>query len=152
VNTFPQPDIDLTLKRNCSISPQALARLMIFLGTVSLGIGAAFALLGAWMVLPFAGLEVAGLAAAFLVHARHAADYERIRADAEKVVVEVHDGEAVRVCELERRWLRIDEHRSGSGLHVALAARGTEVEIGRHLDAARRQELATALRRELAAA
>jgi uncharacterized membrane protein len=35
---------------------------------------------------------------------------------------------------------------------VALAARGTEVEIGRHLDAARRQELATALRRELAAA
>jgi uncharacterized membrane protein len=36
--------------------------------TVSIGIG--FALLGAWLVLPFAGLEVLGLGAAFVGYAR----------------------------------------------------------------------------------
>jgi uncharacterized membrane protein len=144
----PKPDIDLTLKRNCSISPQALARILILLAAVSLGIGIGFALQGAWMILPFAGVEVIALAAAFVLHARHAADYERISADRERVWVEVRDGEGTRVCQLERRWLRVDE---GSDGRVALAARGTEVEIGRHMDAARRHELAAALRRRLAA-
>lgn len=40
------------------------------LAFVSLAIGAGFAAAGAWLVLPFAGLEAAGLAAAFLFHAR----------------------------------------------------------------------------------
>jgi uncharacterized membrane protein len=41
--------------------------------TVAIGIG--FAVLGAWMLLPFAGLETMALAIAFLVIARRAGDY-----------------------------------------------------------------------------
>ena len=40
------------------------------LAAVTLAIGAGFALLGAWPVLPFAGLEIVALGAAFLVHVR----------------------------------------------------------------------------------
>jgi uncharacterized membrane protein len=40
------------------------------LAAVTLSIGIGFAILGAWLVLPFAGLEVLGLAAAFVVHVR----------------------------------------------------------------------------------
>jgi uncharacterized membrane protein len=58
--------------RNCSISPQALACVFALLGAATLGIGAAFAALGAWLVLPFAGLEACALAAAFIAVARRA--------------------------------------------------------------------------------
>ncbi|MBV8030569.1 MAG: DUF2244 domain-containing protein [Betaproteobacteria bacterium] len=40
------------------------------LAVVTLAIGIGFALVGAWLVLPFAGLEVAALAAAFVAHLR----------------------------------------------------------------------------------
>ena len=43
------------------------------LAVVTLSIGIGFALMGAWLVLPFAGLEVLGLGAAYLCYARQAA-------------------------------------------------------------------------------
>jgi uncharacterized membrane protein len=58
--------------RNCSISPQGLACAFGLLAAAALGIGAAFAAFGAWLVLPFAGLEAVALAAAFLAAARRA--------------------------------------------------------------------------------
>jgi uncharacterized membrane protein len=49
------------------------------LAAVTLGIGIGFAALGAWLVLPFAGAEVIGLAIAFVAVARRAArQQERI--------------------------------------------------------------------------
>ena len=62
----------VTLKRNCSISPASLACVFAALAIAVLAIGAGFALLGAWLILPFAGLEVLLLAGAFLLQARHA--------------------------------------------------------------------------------
>jgi uncharacterized membrane protein len=61
-----------------AISPAALLAAFGLLATVTLGIGAGFAAVGAWLVLPFAGLETIMLGAAFLVTARRAADYEGI--------------------------------------------------------------------------
>ena len=43
------------------------------LAVVTLSIGVGFALLGAWLILPFAGLEVLALSAAFLCYARQVA-------------------------------------------------------------------------------
>jgi len=48
------------------------------LGSVSLMIAGMFAASGAWLVLPFAVVELLALGVAFVVYARHAADYERI--------------------------------------------------------------------------
>ncbi len=56
--------------RNCSISPAALLGSLAALAAVTLAIGIGFSLLGAWPVLPFAGLEVLALAIAFVVHVR----------------------------------------------------------------------------------
>lgn len=60
------------VKRHCSISPQGLLLVFAALAALSLGIATAFAALGAWLILPFAGLEVAALCAAFWVTARRA--------------------------------------------------------------------------------
>jgi len=60
----------VTRTRNCSISPAGLLGAYAALAAVTLSIGIGFAILGAWLVLPFAGLEVLGLAVAFVVHVR----------------------------------------------------------------------------------
>jgi uncharacterized membrane protein len=56
-----------------SISPAAFAGALALLAVVTLAIGVGFALIGAWLVLPFAGLEVLVLGAAFLGRARQVA-------------------------------------------------------------------------------
>jgi len=62
----------LILKRNCSMSPAGLAKAFAALAALALAIGAGFAVVGAWLVLPFAGLEALMLGAAFFVYARRA--------------------------------------------------------------------------------
>src|SRR6185436_6072061 len=85
----PAPGFSVLLKRNCSIAPAALARVFAFLVAVTLGIGIGFAAAGTWLVLPFAGIEVTLLAAAFLTNGRHAADYECIERIGERLTVEI---------------------------------------------------------------
>jgi uncharacterized membrane protein len=66
------PASRLILKRNCSMSPAGLGLAFAALATATLAIGAGFAVVGAWLVLPFAGLEVLMLGVAFFVYARRA--------------------------------------------------------------------------------
>ena len=58
--------------RNCSMSPAGFAAALALLAALVLAIGAGFALAGAWLVLPFAGLEALLLGAAYVLYARHA--------------------------------------------------------------------------------
>jgi len=62
------------------MSPVGLLRVFVGLALIVIAIGTGFALLGAWPVLPFAGLEVLALGIAFVVHARRAGAEERPRA------------------------------------------------------------------------
>ncbi|HTQ73910.1 MAG TPA: DUF2244 domain-containing protein [Burkholderiales bacterium] len=140
---------DLTIKRNCSISPRDLLCVLALAACMSLGIGAGFALAGAWPVLPFAGLEVVALAAAFYLNGRHAADYERIAVSGDKLLVQASDAGRMELHEFDRRWLRIDERRRGRDLRVLLCSSGSELEIGRHLDTEGRASLGWRLRRSL---
>jgi uncharacterized membrane protein len=54
------------------MSPAGLAVAFGALALLTLAIGVGFAAIGAWLVLPFAGLEVLILAAAFFAYARRA--------------------------------------------------------------------------------
>ena len=138
---------DLTVKRNCSISPQDLLYVLAFISCVSLGIAAVFTYLGAWPVLPFAGVEVLALALAFYLNGRHAADYERIALDQGTLVVEASDAGRLRRQELSVPWLRVEERRHGGDLHLVLRSGSAAIEVGRHLDTERRASLAAYLRR-----
>lgn len=76
------------LKRNCSISPNQLAAVFIFLGTISVFIGIVFYSLGATLILPFSFLEVLALITAFFYNALHANDYELLRVDQKNIYFE----------------------------------------------------------------
>ncbi|HEX7219834.1 MAG TPA: DUF2244 domain-containing protein [Burkholderiales bacterium] len=133
----------LVLKRNCSMSPRALAAVFAALAAVVLLISAVFTALGAWLVLPFAGLEVLLLGGAFVAYARHAADYERIDLEPGRVRVEVADGGRTERYALDVASVALREGR------VLLRGAREEMEIGRYLGAEARIELAAELEQKL---
>ena len=61
------------------MSPAGLAKIFAALAAVVLAIGTGFAALGAWLVLPFAGLEALALGAAYLAYARRFGTQEQKR-------------------------------------------------------------------------
>jgi len=135
----------LTLKRNCSIAPAGLACVFAALAVAVLGIGIGFAIAGAWLILPFASLEVIALGAAYLLQARHATDYERIELAHGQLRVEVSDAERIARYELDARRARIEMQ----GPHVVLRGPGSELRIGRHLDDEARMRFAAELKKRL---
>jgi uncharacterized membrane protein len=135
----------LTLKRNCSISPSGLACVFVALAVAVLAIGTGFAIAGAWLILPFAGLEVLLLGGAFLLQARHATDYERIALERDRLKVEVADGWRVARYELDARRVHVELE----GSRVMLRDTGDRLELGRHLDAQSRTVLGAELKKRL---
>jgi uncharacterized membrane protein len=138
-------EFSLVLKRNCSIAPAALACVFAALAVAVLGIGVGFAMAGAWLILPFAGLEVVALGVAFVLQARHATDYERIELTGGRLRVEVAEAERIARYELEARGARIEMQ----GPQVWLRAAGKAVRIGRHLDEEARVRFAGELEKRL---
>ncbi|MFN2645599.1 MAG: DUF2244 domain-containing protein [Burkholderiales bacterium] len=135
----------LILKRNCSISPAGLACVFAALAVAVLAIGTGFALLGAWLILPFAGLEVLLLAGAFLLQARHAADYERIELADGRLRVAVAAGGRLSRYDFDARSVRIAMDEGTLFLRGPRAS----LQIGRHLDTASRERCSAELKRRL---
>ena len=125
------------------MSPAGLAKVFAALALLVLAIGAGFATMGAWLILPFAGLEVLLLGAAYVLYARHAADYERIELDAGHVTVEIAEGARTARYEMDGAKVSLEEGR------VVLRGAKEKLEIGRYLGAEARAEVAAALEKKL---
>ena len=134
-------------RRNNSLSSTGRLLAFGFIFVVSVGIAVAFAIIGAWPILPFAGLEMLVLCLAFRAIGRRAADYERIAIDGDRVRVEIREAGQERGHEFNRAWAQVVVSRGGAQL--ALRSHGREVEIGRHLDCGQRLVLARELERQL---
>ncbi len=138
----------LVARRNNSLSHAGRVFALGFIFSVSLGIATGFFLAcGAWLVLPFAGLEMAVLFLAFRYIDRHAGDYDCVVIAGSSVSIEVMEGGAVRRYELNRYWAQLVA--CGEGGRIALRSHGREVEIGRHLCAEQRESVARQLKRQL---
>ncbi len=135
----------LILRRNCSISPSGLACVFVALALVVLVIGTGFAIAGAWLILPFAGLEVLLLGGAFLLHARHATDYERIALERGRLQVEVAEGRRLERYDLDARRVRVEVE----GARVMVRDAGEALELGRHLDEESRKVFGAELKKRL---
>ncbi len=142
------------LKRNCSASPKQLAVVFGSLVALSFAFGAAFAALGFWMILPFAGLELAAIAAAFVWVGRHATDIERIDLSDGRLLVERVEGVRRSRWEFDAKRVRVRLDERGTGeradVRVQVAGHGQLVEIGRHLISTSRVRLARELQGALA--
>ncbi len=146
-STIPEsPRKNWLMKRNCSLSPSQVGWFYLSIVILSFAIALFFAWQGAWLVLPFSGLEVAILGWALLYYARHASDYELVCLDEDVLVVEqAFASRRVRHV-FNPRWVRV-ELEEPLREQVALCSSGRVVRVGRFLDPAGRRRFADELSR-----
>lgn len=121
------------------------------LAAFSLAVAVVFSALGAWLILPFAGLEAIALYWAFSWVKRHAQDSESLVIRGDAVVLAVREQAHTRRYEFNRAWARLVVQRRRWDVRLALRSHGNEVEVGRYLDGGGRQRLARELKARLQA-
>ena len=133
------------IKRNCSLAPRQLGCWFGSLAAFSLLLAAVFAARGAWLVIPFALIQVGALAAVFVWWGRHACDYERIVIGAGELSVERSDGETLRRIEQRLAWARV-EYDGARHEPIRIVTAGETIEVGALVPEDRRLALAQELR------
>jgi len=111
-----------------------------------------FALLGYWLILPFAGFEIGLLAWAFRTLRNHAGDYESLMIVGDVVVLEWHCGHrGGGRRELNRQWARVvcNCRTPGRNCRLSLSSHGHATELGQYLNDEARLQLAATLRSRL---
>lgn len=125
-------EFKITVQPNNSLSVKHAIRLVAGLAAISMSVGVGFAFAGAWMVLPFAGLEVVAIAHAFYYIYLHANDYESITILDDQVIVERHGYSIASKDEFQRYWVRVMLRKSPNGKEsLFIGSHGREVEFGR---------------------
>ena len=143
---------DATLHPHRSLGKRGFLILMSAIAGCGFAVGTGFALVGAWPVLGFAGLEILLVYIAFRLNYRAARAHERVRLAEDWLEVARVDwrGRAVAV-RLEPAWLSIDlNHPVEQDTPLLLRSRGRVLEIGRFLTPEERVEVADALSQALA--
>lgn len=135
---------------NRSLGPAGRRWFLGLVAVTTLAIGAAATAIGAWPVMPFAGLEIALVVVAFHVLARHDADFERLEIGEHEVRVESRDAFLVTRFTANRSWARVIVASRGYRCTLGLAYAGRVVPLGRLLSDEGRRKLALELRGRIA--
>lgn len=141
--------IRLILKPNRSLSWQGNKRFMVVISTISLGIAGWFAWLGAWLVLPFAGLELAALGFALYWVACQGLDTEVIIIDDDTVEICKGRRQVYSVTRLQRCWTRISlmpAYHEWYPNRLLIGSHGKHTEIGGFLSQPEKDSLVRELR------
>jgi len=135
---------------NRSLGPHGRTACLASLAFLPIALGAvATVFLGAWPVLPFAGLEVAVLAYAFRWIAYHDGDYERLEIAGRRVRIESRSGAKVESFEGHAPWARLVVRDRPGRCELQLRYAGKSVDIGRMLTDERRRLWAAELGRRM---
>jgi len=144
-------EFSLLAKRNCSLQDAHRRRAFWLIAGMSAVIAVGFAAVGAWLVLPFAGLEIAALWWAFRCFAAEAEDFERVTISGDRLLVEARTRGRMRKYEWNRRWTQVVVQGGAESCRVALRSHGREIEFGRCLSGGARLDAARKLRDRLQA-
>jgi uncharacterized membrane protein len=138
----------VTFKPNCSLTQSGKVKVVLLLTIIPCCIAIGFSLLGAWLVLPFVGLEIFALGYAFYHVSSHESDYESISIDGDNLLVERCTGQAVSRYQLNPYWASVVRHELPNGdLRLGLLSHGKEIEVGRYLTRKQRESLAEQLQK-----
>jgi uncharacterized membrane protein len=131
---------------NRSLGPAARRWVLAGIAATILVIACAAAAIGAWLVMPFAGLEIAVLALAFHLVGVHDGDFERLEIGDSEVRVEARDADRIVRFVGHRPWARVVFRERGARCTLGLAYAGRTVPLGRLLSDEGRRRLAGQLR------
>jgi uncharacterized membrane protein len=144
----PPPFVHLS-RPNRSLGIAARRWVLGAIACMTLGVAAGATAMGAWPVMPFAGLEVAIVVLAFRVLGSHDADFERLEIGSHEVRVEAQEARNVTRFVAHRPWARVVMRERGARCTLRLAYAGRMVPLGRMLSDEGRRQLAETLRGRL---
>jgi uncharacterized membrane protein len=141
----------LVARRNDSLGVRGRRRFFASIALVSVGIAVAWSARGAWMVLPFALLEMTVLYGALVLLERYAADFESITIEGDRLLVERRERGVASRHEFNTYWARLVVTRGPAAGQMGLALRshGREVSVGALLTDDERASLAGELQKRL---
>lgn len=146
---YNKSNFRFVIQPNCSLSWTGALTCFAGISLVALTIAAMFALKGAWMVLPFAGLEIAGLAVGLYLTACKNAEREVITIMDDVVRIETGRYHPRQMQELPRAWARVELIENASSWYpsrLTIRSAGQVVEIGAKLNDEERAQLAREIR------
>lgn len=132
---------------NRSLSGAGRSLWLCLMATTILFLAVAATLIGAWPVLPFAGLEIGLVWFAFSRIAAHDADFESIKIEGDAFELKAQNGKKSFVIAGNAQWAALECKMRGSFCSLTLRYRGQAVVLGRLLNDVERQNLAACLRR-----
>ena len=137
----------VTFKPNSALTPVNKIKVVVLLAMIPMLIGIGFSMIGAWLVLPFVGLEIMAIAIAFYYINNHESDYESISIDGDSLVVERCTAQKISQDVINPYWVKVLQHILPNGeLHLYLQSHGKEIEVGRYLTREQRELLAKQLK------
>ena len=141
-------DFEIIARPNSSLTARGRVYAVVMIASISLVVAIAFSLIGAWFVLPFAGLELLGIGYAFYYIHCHSQDYESIVILGDQVSVEKKSYKAVSLMSFNRYWAKVLLRNTPSGDQLlSLRSHGKEVDFGqRYMTNDQRLDLAKQLK------
>ena len=138
-------------KPNNSLSPRGLLWLMISIAVITMTVSLGVSLSGAWLVLPFAGLELLAFALALHHIYLHYSDFEKISLIDHELVIEKHHYKHSEKFTFQRYWAKVSLRNGADGKpRIFISSHGKEVEFGnRYMDDAQRIAVARQLKQQL---
>ncbi len=134
-------------KPNCSLRVDEQKKVFAVIAGFALLVAFGFTVAGAWLVMPFAGLELAALAVAFYYVNGNAEDYESLQITGDRLVIETRKRKRIERVEFNRYWVRVVLQVLPGGIQQLLfCSTGKEVRFGSYLNDEQRQELARELK------
>ncbi|WP_370263762.1 DUF2244 domain-containing protein [Limnobacter sp.] len=138
-------------KRNCALTPRQLLSWYLSLCALTLVIASGFAIMGFWIVLPFAGLELLLVGIAFVIYARHAADYEAIELRPGHLRLEWAHGSKLTEIEWPPQWTQLS-YNGRYKAPLVISHRGQQVKMGKFIAEKDKSSLHLQIRAALARA
>ncbi|MBM4223578.1 MAG: DUF2244 domain-containing protein [Gammaproteobacteria bacterium] len=143
-------ETSIEIAPHCSLTPRGARWFLVSVCIASLSIALPISLLGFWLVLPFAGLQIALLAWALRTSMARRHQRQTITISETVVVIEDVMPPQTRCVEFPRHWAQVRIRGGGSPLHpsrLTVESHGRRHEIGFFLNEQERLGLAARLRR-----
>ena len=136
------------LKRNCSLTPRQVLRMLACVTSLQALLGATSLWLGYTWVALFTLVEALALIFSFWIYAVHATDSETLTLSHGRLVIRSCNGRKLAERVWPATWVRVLPRHEGD--LVALRALGQTIVVGRHLRRSRRTWLASELEAAIA--
>lgn len=141
-------EANFVLHPHRSLSPRGFLILMSAVGAVSFLVGIAFAMIGAWPVMGFFGLDVALIYVAFKLNYRSGRVFETVRLTPQQLRLARHyPSGRIEAFDFNPYWarVRVTTDRPDGRTSLRLAAEGREISFGHFLTDDERRDFADEL-------